>query len=61
MSHARMIPEPAPRRRRWSGLTVRNNINGWLFISPWLIGFLVLTLYPLLSSLYHGFTSYDIL
>jgi multiple sugar transport system permease protein len=32
-----------------------------LFISPWLIGFLLFTIYPLISSLYYGFTRYDLL
>lgn len=39
----------------------RNRIAGWLFISPWVIGFLAFALYPFLSSLYYSFTSYDIL
>jgi len=34
---------------------------GLLFISPWLIGFLLFTIYPLVSSLYYGFTRYDLL
>ena len=34
---------------------------GLLFISPWLIGFLLFTIYPLISSLYYGFTRYDLL
>jgi len=34
---------------------------GLLFIAPWLIGFLTLTLYPFFSSLYYSFTSYNIL
>jgi multiple sugar transport system permease protein len=32
-----------------------------LFISPWLIGFLIWTVYPLISSLYYSFTFYDLL
>lgn len=32
-----------------------------LFVSPWLIGFLLWTLTPLLSSLYYSFTFYDLL
>lgn len=32
---------------------------GWLFISPWLIGFLCLTGGPLLFSLYASFTNYN--
>jgi multiple sugar transport system permease protein len=34
---------------------------GLAFISPWLIGFLLLTLYPMLASLYYSFTEYPIL
>jgi len=38
----------------------RRKLNGLLFISPWLLGFSVFTLYPFLSSIYLSFTSYDI-
>jgi multiple sugar transport system permease protein len=34
---------------------------GYLFISPWLFGFLTLTLGPILTVLALGFTNYDIL
>jgi multiple sugar transport system permease protein len=34
---------------------------GLLFISPWLIGFLAFTVYPLVSSFYYSFTRYDLL
>ncbi len=34
---------------------------GLLFISPWLVGFFLWTLYPLASSLYYSFTRYDLL
>ncbi|WAH39153.1 carbohydrate ABC transporter permease [Alicyclobacillus dauci] len=34
---------------------------GYAFISPWLIGFVVLTLGPLIASLYLGFTQYNLL
>jgi multiple sugar transport system permease protein len=34
---------------------------GLLFISPWLIGFLLWTVVPLMSSLYYSFTRYDLL
>ena len=33
---------------------------GFLFIIPWLIGFLVFKLYPFLSSLYYSFTDYNL-
>ncbi len=34
---------------------------GLLYIMPWIIGFLVFQFYPLLSSVYYSFTSYNIL
>ena len=37
----------------------RRRIQGLLFISPWLIGFIIFTLYPFISSIYYSFTSYD--
>lgn len=46
--------------RRVSPMVVRNTITGLLFISPWLIGMLVFTLYPMVASLFYSFTSYDI-
>jgi multiple sugar transport system permease protein len=39
----------------------RNLLLGLLFISPWLIGFLAFTLYPLIASFYYSFTRYDLL
>ncbi len=35
--------------------------NGLLFVSPWLVGLLVFTLYPIVSSFYYSFTTYDII
>lgn len=39
----------------------RNNIAGYLFLTPFLIGVFVFTLYPFVSSLYFSFTDYNIL
>jgi multiple sugar transport system permease protein len=33
----------------------------WLFISPWVIGFLLFTLYPLIYTGYLSFTDYDVI
>ncbi|MFD1359032.1 carbohydrate ABC transporter permease [Fictibacillus halophilus] len=33
----------------------KNSITGWLFVSPWIIGFLVFTAFPLLYSLFLSF------
>jgi multiple sugar transport system permease protein len=49
------------RRRRVSPLVVRDTINGLLFVSPWLVGLLVFTLYPILASFYYSFTEYDVI
>ncbi|WP_020617747.1 carbohydrate ABC transporter permease [Paenibacillus daejeonensis] len=38
-----------------------NNLAGYIFISPWLIGFLLLTLWPITQSLYLSFTNYSML
>ena len=46
--------------RLWSR-TARQNLYGYLFLAPWLIGFLVLTAGPLLGSLYYSFTNFDLL
>ncbi|MBP2116092.1 MULTISPECIES: carbohydrate ABC transporter permease [Paenibacillus] len=39
----------------------RQTFYMYLFISPWLVGFLIFALYPILSSLYYSFTDYDII
>ncbi len=38
---------------------LKNNV-GFLFILPWLVGFLVFKLYPFASSLYYSFTDYQL-
>lgn len=38
-----------------------DNIAGYLFISPWLLGFFAFTIIPVLASLYFSFTNYDLL
>jgi len=38
----------------------RENFTGYLFIAPWLIGFLVFTLGPFIQSFYLSFTRYNI-
>jgi multiple sugar transport system permease protein len=36
-------------------------LTGWLFISPWVVGFLALTLYPAAASAYYSLTTYNAL
>jgi multiple sugar transport system permease protein len=40
---------------------LRRNLEGWLFASPWIIGFVVWTLGPMLASLGFAFTDWDLL
>ncbi|MEU9852559.1 sugar ABC transporter permease [Streptomyces sp. NPDC047974] len=45
----------APRRRN-----ARENLAGYLFMSPWITGFLLLTAGPMAVSLYFAFTDYNL-
>jgi len=38
-----------------------DNLTGYVFILPWLIGFIAFLLVPLIISLYYSFTEYDML
>lgn len=49
------------RRRRLTNQERRDLLKGIAFITPWLIGFLAFSVYPLLSSFYYSLSSYDIL
>jgi multiple sugar transport system permease protein len=40
---------------------VRRNLEGWLFASPWIIGFVLWTLGPMLASLLIAFTEWDLI
>lgn len=39
----------------------REERNGYLFASPWIVGFLVFMVYPLVASLYFSFCDYSVL
>jgi ABC-type sugar transport system permease subunit len=41
--------------------TGHDQVLGLLFISPWLIGFLLLAVIPLAMSFYYSFTRYDLI
>jgi multiple sugar transport system permease protein len=41
--------------------TIRQNLLGWSFILPWLIGLLVFRAYPIIASFYFSLTKYNIL
>jgi len=49
------------KRRRISPSTRRRFLTGLLFVSPWLIGLLIWTVYPIVASVYYSFHRYDLL
>jgi multiple sugar transport system permease protein len=38
-----------------------DHLKGYLFISPWLIGFFAFSVYPIAAALYYSFTEYNVL
>ena len=55
---------PDPAHRQGPGLRRRRhseNLSGYAFLSPWLVGLLAITAVPMLLSLYLSFTDYDVL
>jgi multiple sugar transport system permease protein len=49
------------KRTRMSRQELQDQIAGMLFVSPWVIGFILWTLVPMVSSFYYSFTQYDLL
>jgi len=47
-------------RRPMSAQARREEIYGWLFAAPWILGFLLFTAGPMLASFYLSFTRYSI-
>ncbi|MFN2285816.1 MAG: hypothetical protein ACK2UQ_15465 [Anaerolineae bacterium] len=47
--------------RKSSGIVkfLKRNAAAYMFLMPWLLGFLVLAFYPMVYSLWLGFTDYD--
>ncbi len=61
MAQRALPPSIAAPRPRWTRRQRRSLLTGLLFISPWIVGFLVFQLYPFLASFYYSFTFYPIL
>lgn len=61
----RLAPQKLSSRKITTAFTLRGRwespIAGYLFISPWLLGFLLLTLWPMVQSMYYSFTKYTLL
>ncbi len=53
-----------PQRRsspRWGSARAEEARAGWLAISPWIIGFAIFTLGPILASLYFSLNNYNVI
>ncbi len=50
-----------PRRRRVSPLQKQETLAAILFISPWIVGFLIFTLGPMVASFYLSLTEYNVI
>ena len=53
-----LVAEREPRKQRT--LQQKQRMWGWIFLSPWIAGFMVFTLFPLLASLYLSFTDFTV-
>ncbi len=61
MATATQSPAPVPARQRMSRRVLHQNLYGYLFLAPWLLGFFGLFLGPGLWSLFLSLTEYDVL
>jgi multiple sugar transport system permease protein len=57
---SKTAPGPSKARRWFAGFREKETWVAYLFIMPWLFGFLFLTLGPMLFSLYYSFTNYGL-
>ena len=48
-------------RKAWNRFIYNNTTVGYIFASPFILGFLVFTLIPMLSSLYYSCTDYNLI
>ncbi len=47
--------------RASAGLLRQQKLWGWAFLSPWIIGFLIFTLFPIVASLALSFTNFNLI
>ncbi|MEM7539566.1 MAG: sugar ABC transporter permease [Chloroflexota bacterium] len=53
-------PLSPPNRKRFNRMTFWRNAEGWLFASPWILGFILWTAGPMIASLFIAFTEWDL-
>lgn len=56
-----MLSRKVMAKKKVKGVDDYNNIAGYAFISPWLIGFILFTIIPMILSLILSFAQYDLL
>lgn len=54
------VSQPPP-RPRITVRVIRRNLSGWLFASPWIIGFILWTVGPMIASLWIALTEWDLI
>ena len=59
MKQGQTIPLPRVQKQKLSRLALTEERWGYLFISPWILGFVVFIVGPMLASLYFSFTQYS--
>src|SRR5258708_33541464 len=57
---AALTPTKAAERPRGRTLQETQRLWGWIFLSPWIFGFLAFTFFPMAASLYFSFTDFQI-
>jgi multiple sugar transport system permease protein len=55
------VTKAKAKRSRMSGARRREAMQGYMYISPWIIGFSVFVVGPLIASLYYSFTYYPLM
>ena len=48
-----------PRRSRWSGISNRESVTGLLYVSPFIVGFVLFAAIPMLASFVLSLTNFD--
>lgn len=57
---ATLSPESLARPKKKSSLMQQQRLWGWVFISPWIIGFVIFTAAPIIASLIFTFTQFNL-
>jgi multiple sugar transport system permease protein len=61
MANISSATSPKSRRRSFREILESDGVVGYVFILPFVLGFLIFTLYPVIASFYYSLTSYNIL